>query len=52
MVIPQMNANERKYYLGGFPEYSAACGLSKVSSLSVAKNSINYSRSFAFICGK
>jgi hypothetical protein len=49
---PQMNENERKSYFGGFTKYSAVRQSLNVSSVSFLKNNINYSRSFAFICGK
>ena len=49
---PQMNANERKCYFAGFTEYSVVRQSLDVSSVSVFENNINYSRSFAFICGK
>jgi hypothetical protein len=49
---PQMNANERKFYFGGFTKYSVDRQSSDVSSVSIFENNINYSRSFAFICGK
>jgi len=52
IVIPQMNANERKCFLGGITKDSIACQLLNASSACFAKNNINYSRSFAFICGK
>ena len=52
MIIPQMNANERKCYLGGYTKYSVVRQSMHVSSVSFVKNNINYSRSFAFICGK
>ena len=49
---PQMNANERKCFLGGCSKYSVVRQTMYVSSASFVKNNINYSRSFAFICGK
>ncbi len=52
MIVPQMNANERKCILGGFTERGVVRQISYVSSVSSVKNNINYSRSFAFICGK
>ena len=52
MVIPQMNANERNNFLAGRIKYSVVCQSMNVPSVSFVKNDINYSRSFAFICGK
>ena len=52
MVIPQMNANERKCILSGFTKPSVVDRLSYVSSVCSVKNNINYSRLLAFICGK
>ncbi len=47
-----VNANERKCYLGGYTKYSVVRQSMYVSSVNFVKNNINYSRSFAFICGK
>ncbi len=52
MIIPQMNANERKCYLVGSTNRNDECKIPRVSSVCSVKNNINYSRSFAFICGK
>jgi len=52
MIIPQMNANERKCFLGAYTKYSVVRQSMHVSPVSFMKNNINYSRSFAFICGK
>ena len=52
IVFPQMNANERKYFLGRFTKYSVFSQLLSVLSVNSVKSNINYSRSFAFICGK
>ena len=52
MIIPQMNANERKCFLGVFTKCSGERRLLCLSRVSFAKNNNNYSRSFAFICGK
>jgi hypothetical protein len=49
---PQLNANKRKFYFCGFTMYSVDRQSLDVSSVSVFENNINYSRSFAFICGK
>ena len=49
---PQMNADERKFYFGGFTKYCVVRQSLDVSSVSFFENNINYSRSFAFICGK
>ena len=47
-----MNANERKFYFAGSTSYSVVRQSLDVSSVSIFENNINYSRSFAFICGK
>ncbi len=52
MIIPQMNANERKCYSGSYTEYCVARQSRCVSSIEFVEKNINYSRSFAFICGK
>ena len=52
MINPQMNANERKYYFGDFTKNGAVSQVLNASSVSFLKNNINYSRLFAFICGK
>jgi hypothetical protein len=52
MIIPQMNANERKYILDLFTKCSDVRHLLCASRVNFAKNNNNYSRSFAFICGK
>jgi hypothetical protein len=62
-ILPRMNvpersdkhpwgANERKFLIGGYISQSVVCQLWKVLSVKLEKNNINYSRSFAFICGK
>lgn len=52
MILPQMNANERKCVVGCSTEHNVVYQSLYVSSVSFVKNNINYSRSFAFICGK
>jgi hypothetical protein len=52
MITPLMNATERKCFFGGFTDYHALRQTRYEVSVSFAKNNINYSRSFAFICGK
>jgi hypothetical protein len=52
MIIPQMNANERKGFSDGFTVCSGMRHLLCDSTVSFAKNNNNNSRSFAFICGK
>ena len=44
---PQMNADERKCYFGGFTRYSDIRQSLNVSSVSFFKNNISYLRSFA-----
>ena len=52
IMDPQINANERKCFLGSYAKYRVERQAIYVSSVSFVKNNINYSRSFAFICGK
>ncbi len=52
MIIPQMNANERKCFLGVFTKYSGVRQLLCDSKICFAINNSYYLRSFAFICGK
>ena len=49
MIIPQINANERKCFLGVFTKCSEKRRLLCVSGMSFAKNNNKYLRSFAFI---
>lgn len=63
MIIPQMNANKRarakrqmpleyKRFLSFTSKCSGVRTLLCISKVDFAKNNNNYSRSFAFICGK
>ena len=51
MIIPQMNANERKCFLSVSTKCSGERCLLNLTRVSFAKNNNNYSRLFAFICG-
>ncbi len=50
MIFPQMNANERKCFLGDFTVCGGIRHLLCDSRVSFAKNNNNYSRSFALTC--
>ena len=50
MIIPQMNANERKYFLGVFTKYSGVRQLLCDSKIRFSINNNYYLRSFALTC--
>ena len=52
MIIPQINANKRKCLFGGFNDHRIVYHPAYDKPVEFANNNINYSRSFAFICGK
>ena len=50
MIIPQMNANERKCFLGVFTKHSGVCQLLCDLKMCFAINNNYYLRSFALTC--